>query len=164
MFHESRHWFDNRFESPFLVAPGEFFLTGISPNNLYNGIIDIMQASGEFCRKTVEGLLIPWTLLALVPLAVFCIFASERVRFTSVLCESGNSPFHIRRTSWMHGAFGRRIQILCLSSRIMTLLYRGQRTRQKSTKPRQRPQLLCRRRFNKYSKVECAMGTGLFPR
>ncbi|KLO08566.1 hypothetical protein SCHPADRAFT_605152 [Schizopora paradoxa] len=46
------------FESPLLVAPIDLFLTGVTNNNLYNGVIDFMQAT--------------------VPLAVFLIFASEK--------------------------------------------------------------------------------------
>ncbi|KLO12239.1 hypothetical protein SCHPADRAFT_432956 [Schizopora paradoxa] len=44
--------------SPLVASPVEFFLMGFSKNNLYNGIIDFMQAS--------------------VPLVIFLIFASEK--------------------------------------------------------------------------------------
>lgn len=46
------------FNSPLITNPNELFVTGFSTDNLYNGIIDLMQAT--------------------VPLAVFLVFASEK--------------------------------------------------------------------------------------
>lgn len=45
----------NSVESPLVQDPVEVFLTGVSSDKLYNGVIDIMQASGKLFLKAQQG-------------------------------------------------------------------------------------------------------------